>query len=155
MRTIPHIIIQWKQALCLNSSLQTQETNGFRTPRFQSKWLQSKSKRGMNKKCWANQSSFMTLSATKEHICYKQYLFWWIPFQCKFILVATRKEGKSLFWTISTSERASATWWTSPLRLLDPFLPLKNRQYMLLRTNWEDETCQVLEIPTWKPQEQK
>ena len=38
---------------------------------------------------------------------------------------------------------------------LGPFLHLKNRQYTLLRANWEKEICQVLEIPTWKAQEQK
>lgn len=49
---------------------------------------------------------------------------------------------------IHPGNKLTVTWWTSPFRLLGPFTHLNNRQYTLLRANWEDEICQVLEIPT-------
>lgn len=48
--------------------------------------------------------SSATGSASKEHICNGQDLACWIPSQWEFMLVATKKEGKSLFWTTSTTE---------------------------------------------------
>lgn len=42
--------------------------------------------------------------------------------------------------------KLTVTWWTSSLRLLGPFQMnhLKNRQYTLLRANWESKSVKFL-----------
>lgn len=64
-----------------------------------------------------------TSSASKEHILNRQELLWWTPLQQEFILVTTRQGREELVLDHAhLRNKPTVTWWTSPLRFVQPFL---------------------------------